>query len=955
MIDPSLYKYRKKQAGMAYVVLLALLAIMTTLGLAFAFKVGIETSATETRSDGMQAQYLAEAAANHAMWRLLSETTTAFQRQVSHDDDDGEEEFDGSMDIGANKVEMGSRRYGGARFLNISIPQGATITNAYIRFKSEHTHSEHTDLTIRGDDRDDAARFTPANGNISSRPQTTAAITWNDIPAWTLDEFYRTPDLSAIIQEIVDRPGWTSGNAMAILFESTDSGGKRCFTSHDNSPADTAILYVHYADASVAAGGKYYMHSLAGGRYGYKIRRHTDTTFATIATVGAVGENVVNQSYVLYIKPNTNELLCEGLVGYWRLNESSGSASAWDASGNGNHGALEDMDPSTDWVSGHLDGALDFDGVDDHIDISVMNPRDYDDFTFSAWYRSADTSVSDDEYIFYHGFNYEDEIVFGPTDDQPDRLRLGININNSWNAYYGTSDIVDQQWHHLVAVRGGGRVKIYVDGVEETNDWDSDSGQTASIDGDGPFIGNYPGITEQVHGVLDEVRVYNRALEPEDVALLYALTKGGCGSLGNNPPFVDAGPDQSLQGPAVKTILDGMVADDGLPDPPKAVTTTWSQVSGPGTVIFGDASAINTGAVIPEPGVYTLRLTADDGELENFDEVTITLKDLKYVEKHETWAATDDDSWIVVDLSASPYNVPANAVIEVAITNSRTGNERWGGVRAVGSALERRFQLHEAEAGGVDAVVMHVQADGNSEIEYYADTTSDIGFILIGYWRQGTYIETFDDFQASNDQQWESYDLDTYGVGAGQVVEFVIANTKDKESYSAGVRKLGSSLNRILDPHEAESGGVDTSSMFVQASNDANATVEIYSEKHKEVDFYIVGYWSTPPGTYTEAQDALGSASSDQTWEDLDLTSFGVPADAIVQIAMANESGSSENRIGLRLKGSSQERVLDLQEAESGGNDLATMHVNADVSSTIECYHEDVSDGHQFYLMGWWE
>ena len=44
------------------------------------------------------------------------------------------------------------------------------------------------------------------------------------------------------------------------------------------------------------------MHSLAGGRYGYKVRRHTDTTFATIATVGADGESVVEQGYVLHVR-----------------------------------------------------------------------------------------------------------------------------------------------------------------------------------------------------------------------------------------------------------------------------------------------------------------------------------------------------------------------------------------------------------------------------------------------------------------------------------------------------------------------------------------------------------------------------------------------------------------------------------------------------------------------------
>ncbi|MFH1999399.1 MAG: hypothetical protein ABIK28_06945, partial [Planctomycetota bacterium] len=47
----------------------------------------------------------------------------------------------------------------------------------------------------------------------------------------------------------------------------------------------------------------YYMHSMAGGRYGYKVRKNTETTFATVATLGAVGTHTVHQSYVLHIIP----------------------------------------------------------------------------------------------------------------------------------------------------------------------------------------------------------------------------------------------------------------------------------------------------------------------------------------------------------------------------------------------------------------------------------------------------------------------------------------------------------------------------------------------------------------------------------------------------------------------------------------------------------------------------
>jgi len=73
LMRPNSGMENRNEAGMAYVALLALLAIMSTLGMAFLFKVGIETSVIETRGNSMQAHYLAEAAANHALWRLLNE------------------------------------------------------------------------------------------------------------------------------------------------------------------------------------------------------------------------------------------------------------------------------------------------------------------------------------------------------------------------------------------------------------------------------------------------------------------------------------------------------------------------------------------------------------------------------------------------------------------------------------------------------------------------------------------------------------------------------------------------------------------------------------------------------------------------------------------------------------------------------------------------------------------
>ncbi|MGH3136697.1 MAG: PKD domain-containing protein, partial [Gaiellaceae bacterium] len=90
---------------------------------------------------------------------------------------------------------------------------------------------------------------------------------------------------------------------------------------------------------------------------------------------------------------------------------------------------------------------------------------------------------------------------------------------------------------------------------------------------------------------------------------------------GNQPPSVNAGGDQTITLPAGAS-LDGTVSDDGQVAP---LTKTWSQVSGPGTVTFGNASAVDTTATFSEAGQYTLRLTAFDGELTSLDEVAVSV------------------------------------------------------------------------------------------------------------------------------------------------------------------------------------------------------------------------------------------------------------------------------------------------------------------------------------------
>ncbi|MDR4493776.1 MAG: VWD domain-containing protein [Nitrospirales bacterium] len=92
----------------------------------------------------------------------------------------------------------------------------------------------------------------------------------------------------------------------------------------------------------------------------------------------------------------------------------------------------------------------------------------------------------------------------------------------------------------------------------------------------------------------------------------------------NQGPTVATGQDQIISLPSAATLV-GTVIDDGLPNPPGAVTTQWTQSSGPGTTTFTNATGVATTANFTVAGSYVLRLTADDGALQAFDEVTINV------------------------------------------------------------------------------------------------------------------------------------------------------------------------------------------------------------------------------------------------------------------------------------------------------------------------------------------
>src|SRR6185503_14345000 len=132
----------------------------------------------------------------------------------------------------------------GLRFQGVAVPRGAIIRTAYVQFRVDEVSSGPTALTVHGQASDQAATFTSAAHNVSARPLTATAVPWSPLAWVTVGAAgppQRTPSLTGVIQEIVNRQGWSSGNALAVV---VTGSGHRVAVSHDGIPAAAALLRV---------------------------------------------------------------------------------------------------------------------------------------------------------------------------------------------------------------------------------------------------------------------------------------------------------------------------------------------------------------------------------------------------------------------------------------------------------------------------------------------------------------------------------------------------------------------------------------------------------------------------------------------------------------------------------------------------------------------------------------
>lgn len=179
--------------------------------------------------------------------------------RISSSTDDAEERglngnSPGVMDLSSSDLELvrdggDGDQFVGIRFPGLDIPQGARIVDAYVQFTVDETDNRPGTVFIQVEDTDNTAAYASASGNISSRPLLADTVVWADIPEWTTvgeaTEAQRTPNLSSLVQAVVDRDGWAAGNALGFVLTGS---GERTAESFDGSPGSAAMLVVEYLE-----------------------------------------------------------------------------------------------------------------------------------------------------------------------------------------------------------------------------------------------------------------------------------------------------------------------------------------------------------------------------------------------------------------------------------------------------------------------------------------------------------------------------------------------------------------------------------------------------------------------------------------------------------------------------------------------------------------------------------
>ena len=217
-----------------------------------------------------------------------------------------------------------------------------------------------------------------------------------------------------------------------------------------------------------------------------------------------------------------NDGILNGLVGWWKFDETNGTV-AYDSSGNGNDGNLTN---GPTWTDGKIGGSLSFDGVDDRVALPNSALNGLTNLTLNLWTK-LNSGSQDHFFISGASSSQHNHFLFGLTNTNEIHIWDG---NSKKNGHSYPPSNWDGKWINITLIRkiDGSGSQIFIDSINVNST--AYSASSLSIADEGLWVGaDQDSVnggwqsTQFLDGLIDEVRIYDRALSADEVQALYNL------------------------------------------------------------------------------------------------------------------------------------------------------------------------------------------------------------------------------------------------------------------------------------------------------------------------------------------------------------------------------------------------------------------------------------------------
>ncbi len=330
-----------------------------------------------------------------------------------------------------------------------------------------------------------------------------------------------------------------------------------------------------------------------GGSYQGLITQPSFSGYQVCSTLIGGLIDCVSSRQLAYVSGSstTPSVPAVGLVGFWKMDEGSGSSVA-DSSGNSHNGSL--VSGATWTVSGKYGVGTSFDGISankNKINLGDQAVFERTTATIAGWiYRKGNCGTYNACIIFSKGtsgwIGYALDVSAGSGTYKP-----SLNIKDQQRVY-GTTTINTNQWYHIAASFNGSRIKVYVNGVLET---DSAQNLAPTYAGESARIGN--GNTNEdlpINGYLDEVGFWDRALSDSEIA-------GLCNCAPSSPvPLPSTSPAPSSSTPTPSSSPTSSSAPVANPITKKVLLVNYDPILSNGKKLHQDRGWGDPATLVPQ-------------------------------------------------------------------------------------------------------------------------------------------------------------------------------------------------------------------------------------------------------------------------------------------------------------------------------------------------------------------